>query len=372
MANKKSLKAKNSFTFIIAIIMIIIAIAFYFYNDYQKSLLDSSSPTQITAGEITGVLKCHFIDIGQGDCIFVELPDGNTMLIDSGKKGNGDKITEYVKNLGYTEIDILIATHSDSDHIGSMTEIFNNFEINYCYRPATYYGGTDAAFSDDFNVKPLTDGSFEKCGTKTYCSFLTALKNEGCDWEYFSANSDFYNDFAFELKSDDGTAQEISLSYTMDFLTPTAQVPNIFYSDSNDYSPICVLSYGDFDILFTGDAHENVEQELLKNYSAEYLKDVEVLKVGHHGSESSTCDAFVKAFTPEYAVIMCGVDNSYKHPRQKTLDTLSRNGVFPYRTDLQGTVVLTVDCEGNYEFSTEKTVENTSLLFIGQDAFNAL
>ena len=134
MARKKSFKIKNTFTFILAVIIIIVAIVLYLrktdFNFFVSS--SSASATMIGDGDnATGILKIHFIDIGQGDCTFIELPDGNTMLIDSGNRGNGDTITNYITALGYTEIDLLMATHSDADHVGSMKEIFENFKITF-------------------------------------------------------------------------------------------------------------------------------------------------------------------------------------------------------------------------------------------------
>ena len=367
MAKSKKLQAKNVTTFILALIIIVFAIYLYYNKDKLNldALSENSSSKKSTilqdGATVTGVLKVHFIDVGQGDCMFVELPDGNNMLIDSGKPNNDELITNYIHGLGYEKIDILFATHSDDDHIGSMPEIFANFEIVRCLRPAIYYDGEHVGdFSSDFNVQPdyenLGDIDVKTHATDAYYKFLSALQQEGCHWEYFDYESDFYNSFEHEGEN---------LKYKMDFLSPTKKVPFIAYEDANDYSPISILSYGNFELLLTGDAHKTVETEVL-NYYSEY-PDVEVLKVGHHGSHSSTADEFIKAFKPEFAVIQCGNHKTYQHPRQVTLTTLYNNGVIPYRTDMQGTIVLTVQSNGSFNFACEKEVLDLESLYVGKD-----
>lgn len=361
MARRKKFKIKNTFTFVLAVIIIIIAVALYIYKYKQNDFIDdsNSTPTQIQAGNnVTGVMKIHFIDVGQADSIFVELPDGNNILIDAGESGDGDTVTSYINTLGYDTIDILIATHTDADHIGGMRDIFENFKVNYCYRPSVYYKGEKIdSFTGSFNQKPTGTGYYA-CTTATYYNFLKCVKDEKCGWEYFTATSDFYGNFKLN---------DVDYSYEMDFLTPTKQPPYVIYKDSNDYSPISVLSYGDFDLLLTGDAHMLVENEVLQNYNNENFKDIEVLKVGHHGSESSTSNDFVRAFSPEYAVISCGNHKTFLHPRQVTLNTLFNNGINVFRTDLQGNIVLTVQSDYHYGFATQKQVLDVEDLYVGKD-----
>ena len=135
---KKKFKFKDNLTVILAIVLIIIAVAYYFYKDSSKTPDNGGTGggnSVITGTNVTptGELNLHFIDIGQGDCIFIEFPDGNCMLIDSGdtKKANATKIVNYVSELGYQEITFLLATHSDKDHIGNMVDVFENFEVKF-------------------------------------------------------------------------------------------------------------------------------------------------------------------------------------------------------------------------------------------------
>ena len=134
-------------------------------------------------------------------------------------------------------------------------------------------------------------------------------------------------------------------TYKFDFLTPVANVSEIHYSNLNDFSPIIKFEYNNYSILFTGDAEEAVEEELLSNYQASKL-DVDLLKVGHHGSDSSSTLDFINAVKPEYAVISCGKGNRYEHPHKVTLDKFMAYGVSNdfalYRTDNNGTVVATI------------------------------
>jgi len=362
---KKKFKFKDNLTVILAIVLIIIAVAYYFYKDSSKTPDNGGTGggnsviigTNVTP---TGELNLHFIDIGQGDCIFIEFPDGNCMLIDSGdtKKANATKIVNYVSELGYQEITFLLATHSDKDHIGNMVDVFENFEVKYCFRPFVYSSNSNSSsFSEQFNPKAQVSNAF-KCETATYYKFLNSLLNEGCGWEFVNKDSDFESTF---------NLNDQQLSYTFDFLSPTDDIPYVAYSDPNDYSPICILSYGEFEIMFTGDASTSVENEVIKypEYSERFSK-LDALKVGHHGSDTSTSQLLVDTIKPSYAIIQCGVDNKYNHPMQSVLTRLYNCGTLVYRTDLHGDVVLKVDAFGKPNFVAQNEVEQ-KYVYIGND-----
>ena len=148
-----------------------------------------------------------------------------------------------------------------------------------------------------------------------------------------------------------------------------ADVDDIEYSDANDYSPIMLLTYGETKLLLTGDAETEMEQEFLTHYTSNM--DVDILKVGHHGSETSTSQALLDLVNPEYAVIQCGNNKTYQHPRQATLDRLSAEDITVYRTDNNGTIVLTIeytdlDVDGDvFDFTLANT--DCSRNYIGKD-----
>ena len=343
---KKKFKLSNGFTLIIAIIIIAIALFYYFNEEKQKEIQYSALNDVFTSQAIAvdnDVMNIHFIDVGQGDCIFIEFPDGKNMLIDAGNNGKEDNVISYLSNLKIKNITLVLATHADADHTGGMKEVFEEFNVQFCLRPFVYYNGEEKSkFEDTFNVISSAEKS-ASCKTKTYRDFLSAILNEKCGYEYFNKDSDFSQSLTYEGAES---------SYSIDFLTPIASAPYIGYSDPNDYSPIFVLSYGGFDIMFTGDAEKEAEAELLTSNIT--LPDVDVLKVGHHGSETSTTMELLRKIKPEYSIIMSGVPNSYGHPRQAVLDRIDEVNSVICRTDLQGNIVIKVKSDGSYSVYTQR------------------
>lgn len=374
---KKGAKAKSVkvslpkyVTVIIIIIIAAVAVYMYFANANKHPATPKPPVSNVplfsgTSEASTDKLKIHFIDIGQGDCIFIQFPDGKNMLIDSGKKGvhtdggkpNLEVIKGYLRNLGVSKITVALATHADEDHIGNFSELYSVYDIAFSMRPSAYYSGTAGTFAAEFNPVPTVRKHKDQT-SKTYFNYLTAVVGEQTDWTFFNYASDFSQNFTFN-----GGAY----NYNVDFYTPLEDVGAIGYSDANDYSPLMMLTYGSFNMMFTGDAHSNIEKQFLAKLGSGDIvlpdDNVEVLKVGHHGSESSSSAGFLDALKPDNAVIMCGKGNTYKHPHQATVEGLKRVGSFIYRTDMQGSIVLTVDAEGSYDFVTEKTVGSTEELY---------
>lgn len=239
-------------------------------------------------------MKVHFLDVGQGDSIFIELPDDKTMLIDASEKEYADKITTYIYSCGYNSLDYVVATHPHSDHIGGMADVIGSFSVgNVILSPATHT-------------------------TKTYTNMLTAIDQSGAKVTLGTAGK--------EIFSDGDLSAVVIAPVTED------------YSDLNNSSVMIMLTYGDKKFLFTGDAEEEEEHTVTADVKCD------VLKVGHHGSSTSTSSAFLAAASPEYAVISCGAGNSYGHPHTETIDKLKKAGINIYRTDLQGDIVMT--CNG--------------------------
>ena len=243
------------------------------------------------APQPAGPLKAHFIDVGQGDSEFIELPDGKTLLIDGGPTDAGEKVLSYIKDLGYSRIDYVVATHPHEDHIGGLTTVISSLEVGELWAP-------DASTN-----------------TETFGNFLDAIESRGIETHGASA----------------GKSIGESDLYSIQILGPQGGAS---YDDLNDASAIVLLTYGQNRFLFTGDASSSLISQACNTH-------VDVLKVGHHGSRTSTNAALATSLSPTYAVISYGIGNSYGHPTQEALDALS--GTTVYGTGVNGTVTIESD-----------------------------
>ena len=241
---------------------------------------------------IQGLMRVHFIDVGQADSTFIELGNGQTMLIDAGL--GGDDVVKYIKDLQYSDIDFVVATHPHDDHIGGMATVLDSFDIGKMYMPRQEH--TISAFTN----------------------MLDVIENKNIELH--------------EAKA--GVNITTSGIIKIDILAPFAES----YSNLNNCSAVVKLTYGETVMLFTGDAEQVIETQLLNSDI-----DADVLKVGHHGAGSSSAPSFIKAVSPEIAVISCGRDNSYGRPDYETLAILNEVGADIYRTDEQGTIQVTAD-----------------------------
>jgi len=246
-------------------------------------------------------LKAHFIDVGQGDSCFIELPNGETMLIDCGESKHSNDVATYIADLGYETIDYVVATHGDADHIGGFYQIFDDFQIENCYT------------------------SFYKSTTKTYERFCDAVENEG-----IAMQTAYTNDYILDT----------------DYLDIKVLGPNknLDYEDTNAASVVLLVSYYSTDILFTGDA----TYQMLEEYQ---IGDIELLKASHHGSRTGVSKRLINEIRPEFSVISAGVNNRYNHPHKETLMLLKNSQI--YCTNEYGTI--TAICDGEIiEFNTQK------------------
>ncbi len=374
---KKTSKKKYSrsaiSTIIFVLIVVVLALAYYFLRPQLNKILsnrtnnaDSSASTSVNQiikqAKNDGDLKVHFISVGQADSIFIEFPTGDTMLIDAAEASSSDKVVSYVSSLDVKTIDYVLLTHQDADHAGGMEAVFKNFEVKNALRPAVYSKYTKYDLPADFNVGK-SDSTSKASTTKTYYNYLKSIYEEpGCKWSVFNKDSDII----FTANDESG---EYSYDCTLDFLTPTAAPEDIAYKKENNFSPIILLEYAGRKLLLTGDAEKEVEQELIAYYSG-YDKDyfdVDFLKVGHHGSKTSSTENFISLIKPEYSIISCGLDSeSQKYcPWQVTLDTLKDADSTVYRTDLQGNIVLTVSKDGTFRIQTERECNDYSLMLTG-------
>jgi len=248
-------------------------------------------------------LKVSYINVGQADSILVE-QGSSSMLIDAGNNGDSETVKNYVENQGITTLDFLVGTHPHEDHIGGMDYIINAFKIGKIYMP-----------------KATTT-------TQTFNDVITAIKNKNMQI----------------------TTPIVGDSFKLGQATCTILSPNnSTYEDLNNYSVVIKITFKDNTFIFEGDAGAVSEMEMVKKGLD--LK-AEVLKVGHHGSKTATCENFLNAVNPKYAIISVGKDNSYNHPQQSTMKRLESKNIPVYRTDENGTIVCTSDGK-NITFKTE-------------------
>ena len=249
-------------------------------------------------------LVVRFVDVGQGDCEIVQFPDGRNIIIDGGTNETSSELVNAIKSYGIKRFDYVVATHPHEDHIGGLDDVIKSFEIGNVYLPDTS--------SSSMSFKNLVE-SISQSGAKVNRAYAGVTMIDETD-------------------------------IRAEFLAPV----NNYYEDENNYSSVLKLTYKGFSFLFTGDAETISEYDMIENGA--YLKS-DVLKVGHHGSTTSTSNQFLRAVNPAVAVISVGHDNSYGHPHREILERLSDLKL--YRTDLNGTV--TVFCDGeSLSVSTEK------------------
>ena len=260
-------------------------------------------------------LRVNYIDVGQGDSIFIQLPNKETMLIDAGEAYEVDNVINYLNNLGIKKIDYVVGTHPHTDHIGGLEEVINTFDVGSIYMPKV------------------------SSNSKTFEDLLTTISNKGLKGK--------------TAKSGVVVLDEDNLK--LEFIAPNSDN----YSNLNNYSAVLKLTYLDNTFLFMGDAETLSEDEITSDV------DADVIKVGHHGSDSSSSVEFVKKVSPEYAIIMVGEGNSYNHPYQSIIDRYESVGAKVLRTDLDGNIVcdsdgVDVTCKGDKESSSDSSPRTTS------------
>jgi beta-lactamase superfamily II metal-dependent hydrolase len=263
-------------------------------------------PQQIPTPFVTqGRLQIYALDVGQGDSELIITPEGKSVLIDAGTPQAADEVVAALRKRDVRSLDLAVATHPHADHIGGMTSVIENF-----------------------GVKNFLD-SGRKYPSKEYLRMLNALDKKGIKV------IDAKKGMKFDL--DSGVALEV--------LNPQGNnqwIEEVRRGGSveNANSVVLRLSYGNFSMLFTGDAETETEDLMMK--SGVTLR-AQVLKVGHHGSRYATSSRFLEAVAPEDAVISVGAGNRYGHPAQQTLDRLRKAGVKVYRTDLNGEIAIVTD-----------------------------
>lgn len=247
-----------------------------------------SSPTP------SGQLAVHFIDVGQGDAILIQTPQQN-ILIDAGDRGN--TIVNYLKTQGVTSLDLVIGTHPHADHIGGIINVLQSFPVKEVIDPGVVHT------------------------SKTFEDYLTLIDEKNINF----------------TEGRTGITRDLGSGAKMEILHPSSPSS----SHLNDASIVAKVTFGQVSFMLTGDAEQASEGQILLQSQVQPTSTI--LKVGHHGSRTSTTTAFLKAVNPKVAVIMVGKGNTYGHPHEETLQKLADAGVDIYRTDIHGTIVITTD-----------------------------
>lgn len=275
----------------------------------EKSQSDTTSGEAVQSGQEEkaakapdtskpeGTLEVHYIDVGQGDATLIKC-GSHAMLIDGGNNNKGTTVQLYLKKQGVESLDYVIGTHPDADHIGGLDVIVYKYNCDTVIMP-----------------------DYEK-DTKTYQELVDVIHDKNMKITYPVVGEQYAL----------GEAK----------FTIIAPNSNSYGGNANDYSVAILLEYGKNRFLFTGDAEEASEAEMLTN-GIDISADV--YKVAHHGSRSASTQEFLNAVHPKYAVISCGEGNSYGHPHAEVLNRLRSMGVEVFRTDEQGSIIASSDGE---------------------------
>ena len=287
--------------------ILIILLAFLIINnqDKIKNLFNQNNNQNQNAYINTNndLLKVHYLDVGQGDSIFIELPNNETMLIDAAESYQSENIINYLKNLNYQKIDYVIGTHPHTDHIGGLKDIINTFEIGKIYMPKVV------------------------STTKTYESLLMAIKDKNLKINTAKAGTSIIDTDALKIN----------------ILAPN----NSTYTELNNYSVVTKITYGTTKFLFMGDAEKLSENEIKENVTAD------VIKIGHHGSNTSSSIDFIKKVNAKYGIISVGLNNKYNLPKEEIITNWENSGTKIYLTSINGTITASSDGT-NIKIESEK------------------
>jgi competence protein ComEC len=283
-------------------------LAFSMFLMFTFTFIFTSGSPKITKA-LSGTLEAHIIDVGQGDSILIRLPDGKNMVIDGGPGTAATTVVNYIKGQGITLLDYVVETHPHEDHIGGLTNVINSFTIGKVYIPNA------------------------TATTQCYKDLMNAIKAKNITPIQTKAGVTIFN-----------------TTYSGKVLKAVMVAPiDNSYTNVNDYSAVIRITYGTESFLFVGDASEFSEAEIL---AAGSTISADVLKVGHHGSATSSTAAFLKAVSPKSSVISVGLGNSYGHPTDDCINRLKAVNSDILRTDLQGSIVYSTNGTG---FTVNKT-----------------
>ncbi len=292
---------KKIITVLTALVLVVLGVLFpeleLFSEETPAETSAATNAATEAAAPISGNgMTIHFIDVGQADCALVEC-DGQYMIIDGGNVEDGQMVVSYLKQMGVETLSAVVCSHAHEDHVGGLPAVLSVFKAETVYSPVDSYS------------------------TKVFRNFLSKTEDQGLSVTIPAPGDRF------------------SLgSATVTVLGPVQE-----YDDPNETSLILKVSYGDSDFLFTGDMETGAENDMMDHWGEGFDWNVEVLKVGHHGSETSTGYRFLYYTNPTYGVISVGEDNEYGHPHEASMSKLRDAEVVMLRTDKLGHVIATTD-----------------------------
>ena len=308
MATKRKRKKKGGLSPLAIIAILIIVLIAYIASEYMANNdgADSDGTSSPVSNEITvssgelGVVEYHFIDVGQGDATLIRTPEGD-ILIDAGENSAEDDLKAYLDLQGVDVLYYAIFTHPDSDHIGGADMVLAEYEVLNVIKP-----------------------ELEK-STQVYKRMMEGIEAEGCK-VYNALPGETYSlgEFDMFVFGPDPANKEL---------------------DSNNSSIVIKATWGNTTAMLTGDAEKPAEESILRTFSAADLGSM-LIKMGHHGSKTSSTDAWLAAVNPKIAIISCGLNNKYGHPHAEVLARIEPYvGDQIYRTDLLGSIVFITDGE---------------------------
>lgn len=278
---------------------------FFIRTSSQSAESQSDSTLHSSSYTITdpGGISVHFIDVGQGDSILIKSAT-KAILIDAGERG--ETVPDYLKSLGISSLDLVVGTHPHADHIGGLINVLASIDVKEVLDPGVVH--TTQVFEDYLNLIDTKNIKFTEARAGKKYDFGDGL--------------------------------------ILDVLHPFAALGD----DLNSVSIVVRVTYGKISFLLSGDAEQDAEAEIIN--SGVNIQST-ILKVGHHGSRTSTSQVYLNAINPEAAIIMCGIGNTYGHPHKETLDKLLAKNITIYRTDLNGDIVIITDGD-TYSVTTGK------------------
>ena len=272
-----------------------------FTGNSPDAILYTPNASPSSENESAKTLEAYFVNVGQGDCIFLRSPNGKTMLVDCGELSSFPAVEEFLKSQNVERLDVVVATHPHSDHIGGMAKVIDNYKIGKFYMPAI----------------ENTSSAFE--------AMISALEEKEVNVIAADAST------KSKIRWDDDVEVRI--------LSPFSDIE---YSNLNCYSVVMRIKFADTALVLTGDCEKESERIMLDRLPTDYFT-ADILKLGHHGSSTSTSVDFLTAVNPSVAIAMLGKDNSYGHPHRETLKLMKDYALKLYRTDKCGAIRVVLD-----------------------------
>ena len=277
-------------------------------TDSVINVVDDNTNNQVD--EISGdTLRVNYIDVNQGDSIFIELPNKEIMLIDAGESYYSKRVIDYIDNLGYKKIDYVVGTHPHTDHIGGLESIIKKYDIGSVYMPK------------------------KQSNSRTFLNLLKAIKEKSLKINTAKSGISIIDSDNLKVK----------------IISPTKE-----YNDSNNSSAVIKINYINRCFLFMGDAEVDAEKSITDDL------ECDVVKIGHHGSDTSSSESFVKKTKAKYAIVSVGANNKYKHPYDFVLKRWENIGAKVLRTDQLGDIVISTD-GNNLIVNNEMINDNTNI-----------